>query len=508
MKQELNCPLCLHLFEDPRVLPCAHTFCRECLFGAFSNWESLCPVCRKPTNLNQSHVNNLPKNYHVANIVDRLNSSQRETLHLVRPEPVAVSSPTLITMNPAVPVPILPSPAQLESNPQKLFASFVQSASAPPADDHLPLSPPPPQPVRSPVPIPSPAPVPPPPSIPPSLPSSGLYPSLDYDIDMDMDLINQPEDIDLDILKQVEEEEKRRNTQKGLKREPFQPDQPDQLYQAQFGIFPVNVREVNFSIGYNEVNIMFNQWKSSLWLTPRSFRNTAKLISVDEILVPHWLFDVRCTMKMTGLINKLTYNKSTETDSFEWVLFSEQKSASYDDLFVLGIDETERSYQILQECVKHWEIPTLFQKASSSSYGWGILETLKNKIIGTAPQTKKTTTERLTPIHWKKAFDKYARATVCQRELENAPQYMEKMTGESLYKDIAVDINSLSDDFKRILVFVPFYLCTYQFQDSVYIFAVTGKEGRAEGERPYGLLGNLLNGASNYIWDSWWTANK
>ena len=26
-----ECPLCMHVFTDPRVLPCIHTFCLECL---------------------------------------------------------------------------------------------------------------------------------------------------------------------------------------------------------------------------------------------------------------------------------------------------------------------------------------------------------------------------------------------------------------------------------------------------------------------------------------------
>lgn len=32
IQRELTCPLCLGLYQTPtRVLPCAHTFCHECL---------------------------------------------------------------------------------------------------------------------------------------------------------------------------------------------------------------------------------------------------------------------------------------------------------------------------------------------------------------------------------------------------------------------------------------------------------------------------------------------
>ncbi|XP_021109377.1 tripartite motif-containing protein 59 isoform X4 [Heterocephalus glaber] len=30
-EDELTCPICYSIFEDPRVLPCSHTFCRSCL---------------------------------------------------------------------------------------------------------------------------------------------------------------------------------------------------------------------------------------------------------------------------------------------------------------------------------------------------------------------------------------------------------------------------------------------------------------------------------------------
>ncbi|KFQ86614.1 Tripartite motif-containing protein 59, partial [Phoenicopterus ruber ruber] len=56
-EEELTCSICYSIFEDPRVLPCSHTFCRNCLEGViqlssnFSIWRPLrvplkCPNCR------------------------------------------------------------------------------------------------------------------------------------------------------------------------------------------------------------------------------------------------------------------------------------------------------------------------------------------------------------------------------------------------------------------------------------------------------------------------------
>ena len=31
-----NCPICLDRFEDPRLLSCAHSFCRKCLVNVLA----------------------------------------------------------------------------------------------------------------------------------------------------------------------------------------------------------------------------------------------------------------------------------------------------------------------------------------------------------------------------------------------------------------------------------------------------------------------------------------
>lgn len=42
-----ECPICLEVFEDAVLTPCAHRLCRECLLSSWRNATSgLCPVCR------------------------------------------------------------------------------------------------------------------------------------------------------------------------------------------------------------------------------------------------------------------------------------------------------------------------------------------------------------------------------------------------------------------------------------------------------------------------------
>ena len=52
-EQQLTCPVCLELFNNPRSLPCHHTFCQDCLGNSPQELKDQkyflkCPSCREP----------------------------------------------------------------------------------------------------------------------------------------------------------------------------------------------------------------------------------------------------------------------------------------------------------------------------------------------------------------------------------------------------------------------------------------------------------------------------
>nr|XP_032831158.1 tripartite motif-containing protein 59-like [Petromyzon marinus] len=86
LEEELTCPVCYSLFEDPRVLPCSHTFCRGCLEDILqgslhlSPWRPLrtpfkCPSCRHVCELPLTGFTSLPVNFSLRNIVDKYRTS-------------------------------------------------------------------------------------------------------------------------------------------------------------------------------------------------------------------------------------------------------------------------------------------------------------------------------------------------------------------------------------------------------------------------------------------------
>eukprot|EP00058_Branchiostoma_floridae_P021685 XP_002607175.1 hypothetical protein BRAFLDRAFT_68030 [Branchiostoma floridae] len=69
--QFLTCPVCMLHFRDPRILPCLHTFCRECLQEWATKQQPLeCPTCRTQVSLPDQGVDGLRTNFYVNNLLD------------------------------------------------------------------------------------------------------------------------------------------------------------------------------------------------------------------------------------------------------------------------------------------------------------------------------------------------------------------------------------------------------------------------------------------------------
>lgn len=76
LEEELTCPICCGLFDDPRVLLCSHSFCKKCLDGLLEGSRGpafrtpfKCPTCRKETPHNGA--NSLQINYSLRGIVEK-----------------------------------------------------------------------------------------------------------------------------------------------------------------------------------------------------------------------------------------------------------------------------------------------------------------------------------------------------------------------------------------------------------------------------------------------------
>ncbi|XP_060910565.1 E3 ubiquitin-protein ligase Midline-1 isoform X4 [Labrus mixtus] len=113
LESELTCPICLELFEDPLLLPCAHSLCFNCahriLVSHCTPTEPIqsisafqCPTCRHVITLNQRGLEGLKRNVTLQNIIDRYqkaslsgpNSPNETRRERAAPDSRAMTSPT------------------------------------------------------------------------------------------------------------------------------------------------------------------------------------------------------------------------------------------------------------------------------------------------------------------------------------------------------------------------------------------------------------------------------
>lgn len=71
----LHCPICTNRFKIPKILPCIHSFCQECLEKYVQRLNSKqlpCPVCREVCDLTETGVKGLQTNFHLINLAERM----------------------------------------------------------------------------------------------------------------------------------------------------------------------------------------------------------------------------------------------------------------------------------------------------------------------------------------------------------------------------------------------------------------------------------------------------
>lgn len=62
--QDIWCKYCSKVFEEPKVLPCLHTYCKQCIDVILGDNESslFCPICRSEVELPSKNLDDLPTN--------------------------------------------------------------------------------------------------------------------------------------------------------------------------------------------------------------------------------------------------------------------------------------------------------------------------------------------------------------------------------------------------------------------------------------------------------------
>ena len=68
----LTCPICYQLFNNPKYLPCHHSYCEQCLEKMQVQNKITCPECRNEAKVPPGGVKDLPNNFFINRMVDEL----------------------------------------------------------------------------------------------------------------------------------------------------------------------------------------------------------------------------------------------------------------------------------------------------------------------------------------------------------------------------------------------------------------------------------------------------
>ncbi|XP_055015389.1 zinc-binding protein A33-like [Boleophthalmus pectinirostris] len=74
LSEDLTCSICLSLFTEPVVLPCGHSFCRDCITMSLDK-HSHCPQCRSPVD---TKTKTLSSNHVLKGLVERVKETTKQ----------------------------------------------------------------------------------------------------------------------------------------------------------------------------------------------------------------------------------------------------------------------------------------------------------------------------------------------------------------------------------------------------------------------------------------------
>src|ERR1043165_9303037 len=89
LQEITECSICMNVFTDPRMLPCIHTFCFECLKRTAETDQKKpgdkmpCPLCRKAFIIAADGINGVKKNFFMENLLQYKTTLQVESVAII-----------------------------------------------------------------------------------------------------------------------------------------------------------------------------------------------------------------------------------------------------------------------------------------------------------------------------------------------------------------------------------------------------------------------------------------
>lgn len=76
LEEQVNCAVCLDIYDNPKTLSCQHYFCEKCIVCLVNQNKIVCPTCRKTT---EGVVADLPTAFLINNMIELYNASKKSS---------------------------------------------------------------------------------------------------------------------------------------------------------------------------------------------------------------------------------------------------------------------------------------------------------------------------------------------------------------------------------------------------------------------------------------------
>ena len=86
LEEQITCPICLEHFTNPKVLPCLHSFCLQCLQSVpivlvEGNHSLPCPTCRTSCPVPDNGLASLPPSFVINNLMEVYELMRKVSAH-------------------------------------------------------------------------------------------------------------------------------------------------------------------------------------------------------------------------------------------------------------------------------------------------------------------------------------------------------------------------------------------------------------------------------------------
>jgi hypothetical protein len=221
-----------------------------------------------------------------------------------------------------------------------------------------------------------------------------------------------------------------------------------------------------FRITREDARAAFKKWVRSRWFAPNDFSKRARRQGMDGIYLPHWTYDAHAATRYSGQRGEHYWVTETYRDSdgkmktrqvrhTRWYPAAGSVEDLFDDVLLCASKALPLS---LTDELEPWDLLEL--KSFSAGYLSGF--SAERYAVEVDEGLKLAQDRKMIP----------AIATHVRRDIGGDEQRITRM--EHAWADIT---------FK--LTLLPLWIASFRYGEDVYRFAVNGRTGEAQGERPW-----------------------